>query len=212
MAFIYALRQQGQLRFRPSLNDMNDDEIMRVTRFTRDAVDDLCSLLHDDIERKTRRSNALTVEDQVLCGLQLLSSGSFQWMVGRSCGLSQPSASRAVTMVTEMLCKRTHDYIRFPTSQHEINAIKQSFHTFANFPNVIGAIDGTHIAIKSPKIGEEAFVNRKGVHTINVQAVCDADMKILDIVARWPGSSHDSFIWKNSSLHTLFENGYNRDG
>lgn len=137
MAFIYALRQQGQLRFRPSLNDMNDDEIMRVTRFTRDAVDDLCSLLHDDIERKTRRSNALTVEDQVLCGLQFLSSGSFQWMVGRSCGLSQPSASRAVTMVTETLCKRAHDYIRFPTSQHEINAIKQSFHTFANFP--IGA-------------------------------------------------------------------------
>ena len=61
-------------------------------------------------------------------------------------------------------------------------------------------------------MNEDAYVNRKGIHTINVQAVCDANMTFLDVVAKWPGSSHDSFIWKNSSLHTLFENGYNRDG
>jgi len=212
MAYIFALRQPTQSRFRPTLMDLRDDDIQQITRLTRDAVEELCELLRDDLERQTRCTNALTVENQLLCGLQFLSSESFQWMVGRSCGLSQPSCSRAVAIVTETLCRRAGDYIRFPTTPSVVNTVKQSFHALAGVPNVIGAIDGTHIAIKAPKDHEEAYVNRKGVHTLNVQAVCDAEMRILDVVARWPGSSHDSFIWKNSSLHTLMERGYNRDG
>jgi len=51
-----------------------------------------------------------------------------------------------------------------------------------------------HIPIKAPSVNEEAYVNRKGVQTINIQAVCDAGMKLLNVVAKWPGSSNDSFI------------------
>ena len=47
----------------------------------------------------------------------------------------------------------------------------------AGFPNVVGATDCTHVPIKSPSVNEEAYVNRKGVHTINIQ-VCDSDMKV----------------------------------
>lgn len=39
-------------------------------------------------------------------------------------------------------------------------------------PNVIGLIDGTHVAITAVKNDiEMAFVNRKGFHSINVQIV-----------------------------------------
>jgi len=54
---------------------------------------------------------------------------------------------------------------------------------------VIGAIDCTHIPIKSPSSNEEEYVNRKGVYTINMQAVFDANMRLLDIVAKWPDST-----------------------
>lgn len=37
--------------------------------------------------------------------------------------------------------------------------------------------------------------------TINVQAVVGADMLFLDIVNRWPGSAHDSTIFKSSSIY-----------
>lgn len=33
-----------------------------------------------------------------------------------------------------------------------------------------------------------------------MQAVCDASLKFLDIVARWPGSVHDSTIFNSSRL------------
>ena len=45
-----------------------------------------------------------------------------------------------------------------------------------------------------------AFVNRKQVYSINVQAVCDSDAFITNIVARWPGSTHDLRIFENSKI------------
>jgi len=77
-------------------------------------------------------------------------------------------------------------------------AKNKDFDSIAGFPNVVGAIDCSHIAVKMPSEHAEAFVSRKGIHTINVQAVCDPDMKITNIVAKWPGSTHDSFIWHSA--------------
>ena len=51
----------------------------------------------------------------------------------------------------------------------------------------------------------EVFKNRKGYFSLNVQAVCDHTMRIRDIVARWPGSAHDSTIFSHSNLHNKFE-------
>jgi len=133
-------------------------------------------------------------------------------MLGHSNGLSQASVSRTTTAVTKSLCKLAEQKISFPVAQEQITANKRAFSAIAGFPNVIGAVDCTHVPIKSPSNNEEAYVNRKGVHTINVQAVCDANMRIIDLVAKWPGSTHDSFVWRNSGLHQLFEYGHVPDG
>lgn len=37
------------------------------------------------------------------------------------------------------------------------------------FPKVIGAVDGTHIKITAPKLHPEAYINRKGYHSIQLQ-------------------------------------------
>lgn len=41
---------------------------------------------------------------------------------------------------------------------------------------------------------------------MNVQIVGNADLKFLDVVARWPGSTHDATIFANSTLRARFEN------
>ena len=75
----------------------------------------------------------------------------------------------------------------------------------AGMPGVVGAIDGTHIKIIAPSIDEDVFVNRKKLHSINTQIVFDATFNIIDVVAKWPGSTHDSRILMESGLRQLFE-------
>jgi len=69
-----------------SLENLTDAQVFATTRFPRATVKEL---LQDDLKRPTRRSDALEVDTQVLTALQFYSSGSFQWMVGRSTGLTQ---------------------------------------------------------------------------------------------------------------------------
>ena len=73
----------------------------------------------------------------------------------------------------------------------------------------IGAIDCTHIRILKPSLcqkGDE-YINRKAYPSINVQATCDAEEYFTSVVAKWPGSVHDSRIFKNSSVHEYMKQG-----
>lgn len=42
---------------------------------------------------------------------------------------------------------------------------------------------------------------------MNVQAVCDSDLRFTDVVARWHGSAPDSQIFDNSKIQSKFRNG-----
>jgi len=99
------------------------------------------------------------------------------------------------------------NYTRLHYQPISLNVIinKLSFYNVAGFSNIVGCIDCSHDCIKE---AEDAFVNGKGVHTINIQAVCYADMKLINVVAKWPGSAHDAFIWHNSQcvLRAITEN------
>lgn len=43
--------------------------------------------------------------------------------------------------------------------------------------------------------------------SINVQTISDPDLLVTDIVARWPGSTHDSTIYQTSNIFRKFERG-----
>lgn len=78
----------------------------------------------------------------------------------------------------------------------------------ANFPSVVGIVDGTHIKIQAPSLATERdYVNRKNQHSVNVQVVVDSRGCFTNIVANWPGSAHDSFIMRNSNIWHTYENG-----
>lgn len=70
------------------------------------------------------------------------------------------------------------------------------------FPTAIGAIDCTLVRIK--KVNENRhgneYICRKQFPAINVQATCNADEYFTSVSAEWPGSVHDSRIWRNSSV------------
>lgn len=53
----------------------------------------------------------------------------------------------------------------------------------------------------------EQYRNKEGVLSKNVQVICDANLMIRDIVARWPGSSIDQTVFDNSLIKARFEAG-----
>lgn len=76
----------------------------------------------------------------------------------------------------------------------------------AHFPNVVGAIDGTLIPIQGMSADDEPnFICRKGFPAINVQGVVDAKLCFTNIVVRWPGATHDSFVLQNSTLPEIMD-------
>ena len=118
MAHLYAVvgtsRNKKISNKKITLSELSEEECYRVTRFPKPAVQELCDLLANDLEHPTARSHASPVDAQVLAALQFYASGSFQWMIGRSCGLSQSSVSLAVEAVTKALVRRAPQFISFP--------------------------------------------------------------------------------------------------
>lgn len=153
------------------------------------------------------RNDCLSPTDQLLLTLNFYGNGSFLRTSSDLSGVSKSTGCRVVRKVSVALASLRAHYIKMPDDE-EIPAIRQAFYEIARFPRCIGAVDGTHIKIQSPGCDNaEMFRNRKQFFSINVQTVADPFLKIRNIVARWPGSSHDSYIFRNSVLCQNFENG-----
>ncbi|XP_056007878.1 putative nuclease HARBI1 [Ostrea edulis] len=75
------------------------------------------------------------------------------------------------------------------------------------FPGVVVCTDGTIIKIQAPKENEADYICRKGYYALNIQMTCDPRYQIIDLVAKWPGSVHDSRIFRESALCTYLEEG-----
>lgn len=142
--------------------------------------------------------------------------GSYQ----KACGSnyifaqSQASVSRSINLVTNELVGIAEEYIRFPDTAASIAQTKSKFMHKFQMPGIVAALDGTHVAIHAPPALSDEFpgnlyINRKRYCSLNVLAACDADMKILFIDAKYPGSVHDSAIWQTSSLKRHIKEAYN---
>ncbi|XP_016300735.1 putative nuclease HARBI1 [Sinocyclocheilus anshuiensis] len=190
------------------MRDENDSEIqteekdMKRYRFSKESVMRLNQKIEPAIRHGSDRNAAIPPMLQLLTALRFYATGCFQMVDGDLFGVHKSTVSRIVGRVSQAIAALKNQYIRFaPTGE-----TSAGFYRRAGFPGVIGAIDCTHIPIQNPG-GEngELFRNRKGYCSINVQVVCDEKVQIINIVARWPGSTHDSRIFDNSHLCALLE-------
>ncbi|XP_067124817.1 putative nuclease HARBI1 [Centruroides vittatus] len=195
----------------PRRNDfeqLDDYDFLCRYRLPKESVRNVVERIGDNLVSTSSRNYAMSPMEQLLLALRFYATGTFQLVVGDLNDLSQSSACRAINRVSFLIAQMSADYIQLPKTESERTQISQDFFHLSGFPCVYGAIDCTHIPIQSPG-GEtaELFRNRKGYFSINVQTVSDSQLKIRNIVARWPGSSHDSTIFANSHLCAMFQAG-----
>jgi len=74
-----------------------------------------------------------------------------------------------------------------------------------SFPGAFASIDGTHIPIQQP-VGDDFpvhYINRKGFHSIQLQAVANHTLQFLHITVGHAGSSNDSRVLRDSEIWQL---------
>ena len=196
--------------FRDRLNPLDaydDQEIVARYRLSRELIMRLYDAIGEELESSTLRNHAIPGMLQIFIALRYYSCGSYQTVIGDSIGVHKSSVCRIVHRVTRKLCNIKGQHIKFPSSRAAQHETKQGFHGIAQFPNVLGAIDGTHIFIKAPAANENLYVYRKGGHSLNILAVCDSRLCYTYVVAKYPGTSNDAFVWANCNLRERFMNG-----
>ena len=169
---------------------------------------EVIDILSPELERPTRRSMAIDSRLQVFIALRFYATGGFYTCSGDRHGVSEASVCRVVNSVTELLGRKKNEYIKWPTNRKDVSDAQEGFFwKSGGFPEVVGALDCTHVRLDCCPFGENehVYVNRKGWHSINVQLVCDSNYIITNLVARWAGSTHDNRIIKESMIGQLYE-------
>ena len=104
--------------------------------------------------------------------------------------------------VTAQVCKKN------PTGRALTTVIK-GFEK-RGFPQCGGALNGSHIPIEVPQDSPSDYHNRKGWHSVTLQALVDDVGNFTDIkfCVGWPGKVHNTRVLQNSQLYAKGERGH----
>ncbi|KAJ1150870.1 hypothetical protein NDU88_003657 [Pleurodeles waltl] len=185
-------------RYLVDLSTMEERHIIITYRLDCATILELCAQLEPELMSAIRHPTGLPLLVQVLAVLHFLASGSFQTTVAMASGMSQPMFSNVSSRVLSAMLKHMRSYNVFPQVE-DLPKVKGDFYALGHITNIIGAIDGTHVAF-APRRNEQVYRNRKSYHSLNVQVVCLADQYISHVNAKYPGSVHDAYILSNNSI------------
>ncbi|CAB3981318.1 Hypothetical predicted protein [Paramuricea clavata] len=74
-------------------------------------------------------------------------------------------------------------FIYLPKDYNVKVQIMDEYRIGSQFPNVLGAIDGTHIRIVAPSEHSQVYVNRKKFHLLVLQGIRASNMQFLHVLA-----------------------------
>ena len=143
----------------------------------------------------------LSVEKKLAITLHLLKDTGSITVTANAFGVNAPTVSKTIRIVCYAI--NTHLGPRYlnVTRGNELKESVNMFQERLGFPQVLGAVDGTHIEINKPTEDSQSYFSYKMKYTLNVQAVCDAKGKFLDVDIRWPGGTHDAKVLANSHIN-----------
>ncbi|CAJ0590851.1 unnamed protein product [Cylicocyclus nassatus] len=179
---------------------LSDVEFRKDFRFTRPVFYELCEMLREDLAHTTVRGTSLTVAQQVAACVHLLGRNAMQADSARLAGCNQSTASRTLRVFLDAVVKLAPRYINWPSAAEQEEIARRIYRKY-RLPNIVGMIDGTHVRIVAPRENAVDYINRKRYHSINVGAICDDKFLFRWVSASWPGSAHDSRVFKSSELY-----------
>ena len=114
-------------------------------------------------------------------------------------GPEKPTVAKCCHEFVEAICRLQDDFIKFPSTRAEISKI-EGFSEKSKVPNVVAAIDGSHIPIKAPKENHEDNFKRKHFYSYLLEGIVDSSGLFLSVATGFPGSLHDSRMLRLSDV------------
>ena len=173
---------------------LNDRQFKEQFRLTRESVAKVMNLIAEDEEE----GSGIPLRKKLLLFLWYSGSVVSFRKVAILFGMSLGAAWTAANDVIRRLVDIRDRVISIP-GVADIQAVIRGF-ADKGVRGACGAVDGCHVEIIRPQDNEQAYVNRKCYHSINLMAVVDSRCRFMDICVGWPGSVHDSRVFRNSPL------------
>ena len=177
-------------------------------RLNADTFEELLNILRPSLTRQSTFLRDCIPPAKVLpLGPYRLAHGNSYSTIAATFNVGKTTVIEATQDVVEALCEIAENYIRFPTTEDEVIEGRETFDSLTDLPNVVGAIDGTHIRMQKPKDSGPDYFSRYQQYDVVVQAVVNGEKRFLDVAAGFPGSMHDARIFKNSAICQKIMNG-----
>lgn len=177
-------------------------------RMSRSTFNYICSQLSPYIQKQnTQMRDCVPVEQRVALTLWRLATNADYRSISQLFGLGRSTVCEIFHECCSIIAEKLLPcFVRIPTGD-DLKEIIEGFESSWGFPQVVGAIDGSHIPITRPIHNQADYYNRKGFHSIILQAVVDYRYMFIDICVGWPGRVHDARVLCNSSLFVKASNG-----
>lgn len=171
-------------------------------RMSMDTFLTVCNRLRPHIERQaTNYREPISVEVRVAVTVWRLATNTEYRTISALFGLGRSTVCEIVLETCEMIAHHLMPrYVAIPNDEG-LREIVDGFNSRWGFPQTFGAIDGSHIPILRPEESSADYFNRKGYHSILMQAVVDFRGRFLDVNIGWPGKVHDARVLINSSFY-----------
>lgn len=173
-------------------------ELRQDFRLSRRALQGLQMLL-----QREQEDHGWGNQLEVLIYVYWLAHGLSYRVVSGVFSVPRSTVHRVIHKVARHIGHNLKRAIHFPSAE-DLDAVGRGFGLLAGSPvfnKAVGAIDGSHIRIKPPQLHRLDYLNYKGFYSVNMQAICDAEGRFLDIFVGYPGSVHDTRILKNSPFY-----------
>ena len=185
-------------------NQWDDLQWKKNFRVSKPTFVYLCNELRTSLQRSDTVRASVSVEKRVAIALWRLGTNIEYRSLSNLVGVGASTACIIVHEVCDAIVRTLlKKYIYIPVGNEAIEIV-EGFKEKWGFPQCFGAIDGSHIPILPPENNPRDYYNRKGFHSVVLQALVDHEYRFMNVYVGWPGSVHDARILSNS---TVFDRG-----
>ncbi|XP_058819310.1 putative nuclease HARBI1 [Topomyia yanbarensis] len=182
----------------------SDHEFKSHFRLTRTAAYALIEEFESSCFFKVKKRggrHVVPAEKQMLSFLWFAANKDSYREVANLFNITQSTVYRTFGYILDFFSQIAQRYIKFPNTEEEKNQTSNDFQQIAQFPNVLGCVDGCYISIRKPaRKMAHTYVNRHDQLSITLQAVCNAKREFIDVDVGYSSRMHDARIFENSFI------------